>query len=221
MPSILSKLANYDEFDTAMDGGGTKTYWRGFRKIVPAGKDGIIGYPDALGGNRTRPLPRKLQKDSFKKKGRKPDYTMKKVAVKFSSGTIAGPKAAIKGMAKITSGFPMPKIFKATKTRPITGSAQQMPKTAGETMHPSLIKGFTDELQKEAQVGRMLKGVGKLWKRVGTRAGPGLTAAKTRGELAREAVKGTVGATKKVIKKYPGRAALGAGAAGGYALGRD
>ncbi len=220
MPSILSKLANYDEFDMAAAGGGTKTYWRGLQKIVPAGKDDMLGNPDGLGGNRTRPIPRKLQKDSFKKKGGKPGYSMKKIAVKFSAGTVAGPAKTMKQMGKVTSGFPMSKIFKTTQTKPISGSAQMMVKTSGDNqMDSSLIKGFADELQKEAAVGRMLKGVGKLWKRVAKpAAGPGLTGAKTRRELAGEAIKGTVGATKQVVKKYPGRAGLAAGAGAGYML---
>ncbi|KKN61977.1 hypothetical protein LCGC14_0516550 [marine sediment metagenome] len=219
MPSILSKLANYDEFDTAA-GGGTKTYWRGFEKIVPAGKDDMVGNPDGLGGNRTRPLPGKLQKDSFKKKGKKTEYSMKKVAIKFSAGTVAGPKNTIKQMGKVTSGFPMSKIFKTTQTKPISGSAQQMVKTSGDNQMDSfLIKGFADELQKEAGIGRMIKGVGKLWKRVAKPiAGPGLTGAKTRRELAGEAIKGTVGATKQIIKKHPGKAGLAAGAGAGYML---
>ncbi len=88
----------------------------------------------------------------------------------------------------------------------------------------AFLRGFHNELEKNAALFQGLKGVAKLWGRAATGKSGGkalqLSTGKTlgRGALARQAWQGTKG----FVKKNPaGSAALGAGALGaGYAATR-
>lgn len=224
MSSTLSKLAEFDEFSTAMEtGGGSRTYWRGLEKLVPSGKDELLGHPGALGGSRHEQLPRKQLKDSFKKRKKKL-YKLTKTAEKFMAGSVSGPKTVTR-MKKVTSGFATPGVHVASKVKPIIGSANIM-KTADQIAQEALLVGFGKELQKEAQIGAALKGIvkgiagaGKAGIAVGKRS-LAATKAGPRGAISRYARAAKTGVTAGAKKLTPGQSAVlagGAGALGGAA----
>ncbi len=205
----------------AMDGGGTRTYWRGLRAIVPSGKDEMAGHPGALGGSRYQQLPHKKTKDSFRK-GKVKLHKMIKAAQPFMAGSVAGPKASTQ-MKKVKSGFATPKIHKASQVKPITGSVNLM-KTAQE----SILNGFGEELHKEAAVVRQLKTLGGHLKSLITgksgatkvlqKGGPAATGTT---DIARsEAAKRFGKSVGKAVKRRPGTAAAVAGGTG-YLAGRS
>lgn len=196
-----------------MDGGGTRTYWRGLQTIVPAGKDEMPGHPGALGGSRYQQLPHKKTKDSFRK-GKTKLHKMIKAAQPFMAGSVAGPKAATQ-MKKVKSGFATPKIHKASQVKPIAGSMNLM-KTAQE----SFLNGFGEEIHKEAQLGAALKG---LVKGIAGAGKAGVTAGKrslaatkggSRQAISRYAKAAKTGLAQAGKKLTPGQAATVAGGAG-------
>jgi hypothetical protein len=227
MSSTLSKLAEFDEFSTAMEtGGGTRTYWRGLGKLVPSGKDELAGHPGALGGSRHEQLPRKQVKDSFKK-GKRKLYKLTKTAEKFMAGSVSGPKTVTSRMKKVTSGFATPNVHVASKVKPIMGSANIM-KTADQVAQEAFLSGFGKELQKEAQIGAALKGIvkgiagaGKAGITAGRQAAKGVARIPGQRATAKKVMTGAKAGAKEFAKKLtPGQAAVlagGAGALGGAA----
>lgn len=150
---------SYDPYEKIMDSQSGETYFFGLPKISPGGQDGMVGHPNALGGNRTAPIKGLTPKNkNFPGKKRdKQKYRMKKTAqiasISSTSGTkpresfvlrniIAGPRKVTTEQKITKSGPAMPKFHKQSLTAPLKDSAN-MQKTA---FVGSFAYGFCDEL---------------------------------------------------------------------------
>lgn len=194
----------YDVFSALHpEGVESQEYYRGIRKIVPAGQEGITGNPDSLGGNRTRPI------SGQKKNRKKIQYRMK--------------KASLIGLD----------TQRSTGDNYTRNSLEEVQMTDEQAAGQMISEAFHDEmkkiagLEKDAALGAALKG---LAKGIGSAAKAGVTSGKAslrltakgkRGVISRYAKAVGTGAKRFGKKLTPGQAAAlagGAGVAGGAAL---
>lgn len=194
----------YDVFSALNpEGADGQEYYRGISKIVPAGQEGITGNPDALGGNRTRPI------SGQKKNRKKIQYRMKRASL---------------------IGLDTERSPGDNHTR---NSLEEVQMTDEQAAGQMISKAFHDEMkkiaghEKDAALGAALKG---LAKGIGAAAKAGVTSGKSslrqtakggRGMISRYTKAVGTGAKRFGKKLTPGQAAAlaggGAGLAGGAA----